>query len=152
MAKDLSNWLPKQDMARLLGITERQVERLAKEQKIRRGYQRVPGRRPLPVFHPTDIEELRQETLPPIPDNGKSKKSATLPVPLNRSTANILAALGMVNGARVALKDKFYLTMREAAELSGLPKNYLPRLVKEGSLPALRAGGYRIRRSDLEQL
>jgi len=57
MAENLSNWIPKQAVARLLGITEEQVERLVKEQKIRRAYRPIPGHRPLLVFHPTDIKE-----------------------------------------------------------------------------------------------
>ena len=49
MAKDLSHWT-KQDIARLLGLTEREVERLAREEKIRRAYWLILGRRPLAVF------------------------------------------------------------------------------------------------------
>ena len=50
------------------------------------------------------------------------------------------------------IERKLFLTLAEAAAYSGLPKSYLHGLIGEGKLKAIKAGGWRIRRSDLEQI
>ncbi len=145
---DLENWPTKGDVVSQLGISERSLERLIQQRKVRTAYKKVPGRRPLPLVHPEDVQRLRQEVLPAVPDG--SHKALT--IPNRQGVANLLASLATGNGARVELKDKFYLTLKEASELSGLPKSYLHRKIKEGTLPTLSAGGYRIHRVDLEML
>ena len=44
------------------------------------------------------------------------------------------------------------MNLKEAAEYSGMPKAGLLREIKSGKIKAIKAGGWRIRRSDLEQL
>lgn len=47
---------------------------------------------------------------------------------------------------------KLYLTLEEASQFSGLSREYLQRLVKEGRLSAVNDRGVKIRRADLESL
>lgn len=47
---------------------------------------------------------------------------------------------------------KLYLTLEEAAQISGLSSEYLRKLVKENRLKAIDDGGIKIRRADLESL
>ena len=47
---------------------------------------------------------------------------------------------------------KLYLTLSEAAEFSGLSREYLQKLVKQKRLTAIDDGGLKIRRTDLESL
>jgi excisionase family DNA binding protein len=54
--------------------------------------------------------------------------------------------------ALVPLHRKFYLSLDEAAALSGLPKSYIQRCIKDGRLKATKLGGWKIRRSDLEAI
>ncbi len=153
MAKEkFPGWLTKAEVSASLGYSERQIERIVAKGDIRQGYKRVPGRRSIAVLHPDDIEKLKAETLPPLPDipAGPSRKVPLLPA-RQITAATLLAAMATTEGG-VPLHRKLFLNIKEAAAFSGLPKSYLHRLVKEGSLPALRAGGYRIKRSDLEQL
>jgi excisionase family DNA binding protein len=54
--------------------------------------------------------------------------------------------------SKVATKpDKFYLTLKEAAKLSGLPQAYLLRKIKEGAIPVIKVPSWRIWREDLER-
>jgi excisionase family DNA binding protein len=48
--------------------------------------------------------------------------------------------------------QRLFLTLREAAALSGLSQACLRRLIADGSLEARRDRGWRIRRRDLERL
>jgi excisionase family DNA binding protein len=50
---------------------------------------------------------------------------------------------------QLATAQKDYLTLHEAARMSGLPKEYLRRLARSGGIRAVRLGGWRIRREDL---
>jgi excisionase family DNA binding protein len=51
-----------------------------------------------------------------------------------------------------AVRFKLFLTVREAALYSGLPRTTIRRLIRENVLPAAKAGGWRIKRKYLEQL
>ena len=50
---------------------------------------------------------------------------------------------------RVAVNEKFYLTLAEAVELSGLSRAFLLRQIKSGGLKAMKDRGWKIRRSEL---
>ena len=52
----------------------------------------------------------------------------------------------------VPVEQKIFLTLTEAADYSGLPKAWPLRDVKSGNPPAIKAGGWRIRRSALDHL
>ena len=52
----------------------------------------------------------------------------------------------------VPVEQKVFLNLKEAAEYSGLPKAWLMREIKSGKIKAIKAGGWRVRRSELEQL
>ncbi len=52
----------------------------------------------------------------------------------------------------VPLKDKLFLNVKEAARYSGLPQSLIRRLIHAQKLNAIKAGGWRIKRTDLEQL
>ena len=51
-----------------------------------------------------------------------------------------------------ALRDKLFLTIKEAARFAGLPQATIRRLIHAGKIPAVKAGGWRIKRSELEKL
>ena len=71
------------------------------------------------------------------------------------STVGVLAQLladRLSPAPRVPVERKVLLNLREAAEYSGMPKAWLLREIKAGELKAIKAGGWRIRRSELLQL
>jgi len=147
----LDEWKTKEEAAQLLQVGVKTVERYAKSDKIRREYRRVPGRRPLPVYNPEDIEKIRQENVPmtpvePLPPQALARKL---------DPAAFLSALlqnGNGQAPQVRLSEKLYLTLNEAAEYTGLSKTLLRRKIHDGELQALKDGGFKIRRRDLEGL
>ena len=52
----------------------------------------------------------------------------------------------------VPVEQKVFLNLKEAAEYSGMPQAWLMREIKSGKIKAIKAGGWRIRRAELEQL
>ena len=58
----------------------------------------------------------------------------------------------LLSGADVPLRDKLFLSVKEAVRFSGLPGSTIRRLLRSGKLPGVKAGGWRIRRGDLEEL
>jgi len=51
-----------------------------------------------------------------------------------------------------SLRHKLFLKIKEAAEYTGLPATVIRKLVSSGQLPAVRTGGWRIRRNYLDAL
>jgi excisionase family DNA binding protein len=125
------------------GISERTLHRRIHAGELRREYRRIPNRKPLSVLDPQDVTKLEQTILHPVP-------TETLPAKLPQpDMAALLAGLGM---SGVPLRRKLYLTLTETAQLSGLPKSYIRRCIKDGSLKVLKAGGWKTRRVDLEKI
>ena len=52
----------------------------------------------------------------------------------------------------VPLRDKLFLNVKEAVRYSRLPQSTIRHLIHANKPPAVKAGGWRIKRSDLEQL
>ena len=50
------------------------------------------------------------------------------------------------------MRDKLFLTIKEAARYSGLPQSTIRQLIRAEKLPAVKVGGWRIKRSALEQV
>src|SRR4051812_36175605 len=134
------DWLTKAETKERTGISERTLERLIHEDKVRHEYRRIPGRKPLTIIHPEDVAELEVKTAKMVPG------SLPVPKPPVRDMAELLAALA----PRLTIDKKLYLTLKEASEFSGLPITYLKRAIKEKLLPAVKIPHYRIRRDDLE--
>jgi excisionase family DNA binding protein len=150
-AHDLSAWVPKSDVVRETGISERSLERRVQARKIRQGYRTLPGRRPLPVLHPEDVEQLRAEMVHRVTEEGE-KNLPALPVRSNSNGVDALSALLSAMTQQLPKERPLFLTLREASEYSGLPQECLKRLIAEEKLPAMKSSGYRIRRRDLDAL
>ena len=142
-----------------LKCSEKTISRLADQKKVQKMMRRNPGRRAQPVFNPDDIEAIRgnQDQIEAFPVAvGRSAPGAAL---ARRDTAistvGVLAQLladRLSPAPRVPVERKVLLNLREAAEYSGMPKAWLVREIKAGKLKAIKAGGWRIRRLDLEQI
>src|SRR4051812_28054614 len=85
----------------------------------------------------------------------------SLPAPVARAGGMETAFLSFLQslvvsasaGQRVPAERRIFLTIAEAAELSGLPVRFLRRLMRDGTLKAIRVGaGWRIPRTELESL
>ena len=152
----LGNWKTQAEAAEILKCSQKTVSRMAAQKKIQRVLRRVPGRKPMPVFNPDDIEALRAEMVQvepfPVREQGEEKALARK---TSQGGVDLLAQLlvdRMSPAPAVPVEQKVFLNLKEATEYSGLPKAWLMREIKSGKIKAIKAGGWRIRRSDLEQL
>ncbi len=149
--EDLSTWVPKSDVFRETGISERSLERRVQARKIRQGYRTMPGRRPLPVLHPDDVEALRGEMVQrTTEEQERSTALATLPVRPGGTDA-FNALLSALSHNTPAVQPAF-LGLKEASAYIGLSIAYLKRAIEAGDLDAVKDRGWRIRRRDLDAL
>ncbi len=150
-------WKTKAEAVALLGISERTIERMVQAGRIHQAYKHVPGRRPIAVLNPKDISKVKAETIKPVSvpvthEDTDGASGALVPLPSQNAAASLLTALASATPPRVSVLNKLFLTLKEASEYAGLPVAYLRQVIGEGTLPALKTGGYRIRRADLEKL
>ena len=152
----LDDWKTQAEAAEILKCSQKTVSRMAAQKKIQRVLRRVPGRKPMPVFNPDDIEAIRAEMVQvepfPVKEQGEVKTLARQP---SQGGVELLAQLladRMSPARSVPVEQKVFLNLREAVEYSGMPKAWLLREIKSGKIKAIKAGGWRIRRSDIEQL
>ena len=138
MEENLDSWIAKEEVVKRTGLDARTIERKAKRGEIRQENRPVPGRKPLPVYHPEDVEKLSVKTLKPI-------ALATPGMPTNRQVAATPEPVFIV-----PLHMKIFLTLKEAVAYSGLPKSYLEKCLRDKTIPAFKSNGWRIKRIDLE--
>ena len=147
----LDEWFTKSQAAAFLQVSEKTVERLARKGEIRRETRKRPGVRPSPVYSPEDLDRVKTAQVPQV---------VVMPPQAEAGGVNALAPRvdlpsflqSLVTGADVPLRDKLFLTVKEAVRFSGLPESTIRRLLRSGKLPGFKAGGWRIRRVDLEEL
>jgi excisionase family DNA binding protein len=156
LADQLGHWKSQAEAAEILKCSEKTISRMAGQGKIEKAMRRVPGRKPMPVFNPTDIERLRRQTvdLKPFPVEEAKEEQALAPRP-SQDGASLFAQLladRLGSAQAVPLERKVFLNLEQASEYTGMPKEWLRRQIKKGDLPAILSGGWRIRRADLEKL
>ena len=156
MGDQLGHWKSQAEAAEILKCSEKTISRMAAQGKIEKAMRRVPGRKPMPVFNPRDIERLRSETVDlkpfPVEEGDDEKALARRP---SQDGANLVAQLladRLASPQAVPLERKVFLNLAQASEYTGMPKGWLRRQIKSGELPAILSGGWRIRRADLEKL
>lgn len=161
---DLSGWPTKGEVAQRFGIAVKTIDRMVAAGKLEQAYMAMPGRRPVPVLNPRDVETLGQSTSGPKPfvvPPGRAaepyldvKDSTAIAAPAQRPLAGSLPVLfeSLQAMARVTAQP-YFLNIEEAVRISGLPKGTIMRMIRHQNLPAMRTGsGYRIHRRDIEQL
>ena len=147
----LDDWFTKSQAAGLLQVSEKTVERLARKGEIRRETRKRPGVRPSPVYSPEDLDRVKAAQVPQVVVMPPQAEAGGVPALASRlDLPSFLQSL--VTGADVPLRDKLFLTVKEAVRFSGLPESTIRRLLRSGKLPGFKAGGWRIRRVDLEEL
>ena len=163
---DYSTWLTGQQAAQALNCSTKTVQKLAAAGKLqaRAGVKLHDGPGLHTVYHPQDVETLRKERnpeappflLPEMKPASGSTAIARIQPPANPADlmARLMEALTSKNGIRVKLSERVFLTLKEAAEYSGLPQSWLLDLVKKGALADRYQNGvgHRIKRKDLEAL
>jgi excisionase family DNA binding protein len=174
---DYSTWLTKQQSADALGCSTKTVEQFAKDRKIEQAAWRPQGRgAERAVYNPDDVTRIaatRQPARPAFvlpalqaqPTNGnghhaqlgalaRAQPSAAGPEAARSFLEAMLTAI-LAQSSQTSEKSQnptTFLTVAEAAAVTGLTQAYLRRAIAAKTLPAIRDRGWRIRRKDLEQL
>ncbi len=172
---DYSTWLTKRQAAAEIGCSTKTVEKLAHDRAIQQARWDRPRGPALVVFHPDDVarvaSERRQGPLPAFlvpgpatPRNGKGAIARTMPdAEAQHALAAALSAFAAalqglaINSeksekASQSFSQTLFLTVRDAAAVSGLSPTCLRRFIANGTLPAIRDRSWKIRRADLEHL
>ena len=147
----LDDWFTKSQAATFLQVSEKTIERLARKGEIHRETRKRPGIRASPVYSPEDLDRVKNAQTPQVavlpPQAEAGGVTALVP---RVELPSFLQSL--LSGADVPLRDKLFLSVKEAVRFSGLPESTIRRLLRSGSLPGVKTGGWRIRRVDLEKL
>ena len=150
MDTHLEDWLTKTQAAAFLKISEKTIERLAAKGELRRESRKRSGVRPLVVYHPDDLQQIKDSQTPRVEIMAQADPQ---PQPALVPRADLLPSLLQnLFPSDLPLRDKLFLTVKEAARFAGLPQATIRRLIHATALPAVKAGGWRIKRSDLENL
>ena len=149
MLDPLDDWLIKTQAAAFLQVSEKTIERLATKGDVRRATRKRPGVRPLPVYDPDDLQKIKDSQIPRVEIISQAEAPQ---IPALAPSVDLPPFLQTLFPSDLPLRDKLFLTIKEAARFAGLPQATIRRLIHAGKLPAAKAGGWRIKRSELEQL
>ena len=160
MATDRSDWLTKVEAAEFLGVTTKTVERWEARNELERSDRAVAGANKVAIYSPASLKRFKETRLSVAvtPTVQPSYGSALVrsKAPQKHSTPNSAMAdfLSLLSSSQqITIKDKLFLTIRESAQLSGLPASYLKGMVVEGTLEGKKIGrSWKIRQSDLRNV
>src|ERR1043166_8936148 len=105
-------WPTLAEAVKRTGISERSFHRMIEKNQVRREYRREPGKKPVIVLDPEKIAELERRTVHPIPTDSLPAK---VELPAKVPQPDMVALLTALATPPVPLRDKFYLTLKEAA-------------------------------------
>lgn len=172
---DYADWLTKPQAAEAIGVSTKTIETLAKEGQLQQAVYRPQNRGPAKaVYHPEDVARIARERQPgprafvlPVgvkdvsTGNGNHAQiQLSTPKEVSPTGEEILrlvftAALQRLTSEKSAHSEnseKGFLTIPEAAAVSGLSQAHLRRRCQSGWPGAIKDGAWKIRRKDLEAL
>ena len=151
------DWLTKPDALARLGCSERTLDRHVELRRIEKRTVPVAGRRPQPLFSARDIDAIRAQlgqelhpavVAPPIPsplsrnDGVMTGVAETARQAVESAGGNVAELAGAIAQLARSLARPHgpWLTIKAAAQASGLSLSLVRRLVREGVIPAIRDG------------
>jgi hypothetical protein len=148
-------WLTVEEAAAALERSERSVQRLAQSGEVQ--FKVHEGRR---LYRAADLHRAKSEGVPaarvdgpiPIADQAPGKQ-LVLPsriLGITRKIATEVSAQLIAARQAVTAKERLWLSLDEAHDLSGLAKSDLAVLAREGKIVARKSGGWKFRRASLE--
>jgi excisionase family DNA binding protein len=174
---DLADWLPIDRAAAAIGCSTRTIERLGKAKQLEQRLRRQEGTPPVAVYNPDDVariaSERRREAVPFVlpavqasaNGNGHREPGHAVSTRLTQAADADLIRQFLTLAVQAfqsppsspvaeSVAATLYLTIKEAAVVSGLPPIDLRRAIESGELKARKTGrgGWRIKRTDLEAL
>jgi excisionase family DNA binding protein len=159
--------MTKDEVAELLEVSTRQVERFTSAGRLSVTYERGTTRK-VPVYVRSDVERLKDEIenttharpafvpaesqqtgIATISDRGASQLSEL--VAILRDAADSSRQREDQPASITDLAHKLTLSLMEASQLSGLSRNHLRQAIEEKKLKARIIGrGWRVKREDLD--
>lgn len=153
---DYSTWYTKQQVADALGVSTKTVQELAKKGRLQQAeWKRPIGGMPLAVYAPDEVDRLAGERKTPkpfvVPAAEPNGNGHALRVVDGDGAAMIQTILRTIQKASGS-SERLFLTIDQAADFTGLTAAFIRRKCQDGSLPALKDRGWKIRRSALVAL
>jgi predicted DNA-binding transcriptional regulator AlpA len=160
--EDLADWPTEEQAAAVLGVARKTIMRYIADGKIQKRTRPRPGRKPMNVCNPADVELLMPpaHVMPPQA-NGHVNGQIATPPPIVRFTfENVFERFVTLMENRLIAapapeERQLWLTLPEAAKFTGLTETYLRKIIKDGPLISCRGGkngAVVISRSSLEAL
>ena len=153
---DLSSWPSKPEAAKLLGISERTLDRMVKLKAYPEVRLRArKGLKPEPVVNPDDVARMMEEGKRAVVMPRETALQLRPPVDDSAGIARMLGALAtVVLPSLEAAKDKerLWLNLKQASEYSGFSMALLQRAASRGLIEAVKDNGWKIRRAALYSL
>jgi excisionase family DNA binding protein len=155
----------KQEACAFLGVSERSLARYASQGKIQVTYNKGT-RGNVAVYDDADLEKLKEELAAPQAIRLASEQAQIPANPANLATRPTASMTGffehlqardealitsLLHRPSVPVENKLTLNLAEAAQLSGLSRNYLREAIRDRKLKAKIIGrGWRVKKTDLE--
>jgi len=157
---DYATWLTKAQAAAALSVSTKTIEKYAQAGQIEQAaYRRPTGGPKLAVYNPADVDRLQHPVPAPfvVPPGVRFARPSTAVAPVAPPSPgeDLVRALlhGLRQSAPTAPKSEtVFLTLAEAAGFTGLTVTRLRRQCQQGTLPAIKDRGWKIRRVDLANL
>lgn len=174
MDTDTSTWLTKAETAAALSVTEKQVQRFDAAGRIQSAWRRRERGPDVKVYHPDDVDRLRQERRPGLapfvlpadgdhprvngrtlrPRDAKSGPGAGLAIPAPDGAGWLqLVELAREFMSRTSRTRPLWVGLDEAVAITGLNRWRLLQYRRLGKLEMVRVDRtWRVRTRDLEAL
>ncbi len=159
---DYATWLTKAQAAEALHVSTKTIEKYAQARQIEQAlYRRPTGGPKLAVYNPADVERLRHPApaAPFVVPAATSAVRTRALAPVNGTPpggedlarfADVLRTLALSEPRKS--ETTVFLTLDAAAAFTGLTVTRLRRQCQQGTLPAIKDHGWKIRRADLANL
>jgi len=160
---DYATWLTKAQAAAALSVSTKTIEKYAQAGQIEQAaYRRPTGGPKLAVYNPADVDRLQHPppapfVVPPAPPAVRFARPSTAVAPLEPPSPGEDLVRALLHGLRQSAptspkSETVFLTLAEAAGFTGLTVTRLRRQCQQGTLPAIKDRGWKIRRVDLASL
>jgi excisionase family DNA binding protein len=161
----------KKEAAEFLGVSEKAIERYANAGKLSKQVENKPGGGVITYYDHKEVERLKQQmntraATPRQSDTPTARAPGSSTALARRDSATlgrsdtlalIVAAIEQARAQTPSLadvKEKEFLTIKEAAALKGLSVSHIEQAIKSKKLRAMKLSGVRgrrIRRADLDK-
>jgi excisionase family DNA binding protein len=153
---DLSGWMNADQVCTSLGIAPRTLDREVAANRWQTRLRQRPGKRPERVFDPEEVAgrlpspPTQLVHVPPIPPMSPpvAQLAQSQEPPISRME---IAAMMQAMLASLQPEEKpTHVRIKEASRITGFSVTFIRRAIRDGRLPSVKDGGFKMRRETLE--